>query len=104
MMQSGLVGYFAFEELDKNRNDFKNLTFQQFLTKMQQTDSYFNTFQKYLIKNGVLLDLKHTKNLVKRYLAAEFARQLYGDDKYYEIVLKEDAMIKAVLENKQEIK
>jgi carboxyl-terminal processing protease len=37
-------------------------------------------------------------------LAAEFARQLYGDDKYYEIVLKEDAMIKAVLENKQEIK
>ncbi|MCY1308665.1 hypothetical protein D9M70_586910 [compost metagenome] len=67
---------------------------------MHNSDAYFNTFQKYLIKNGVLLDLKHTKNLVKRYLAAEFARQLYGDDKYYEIVLKEDAMIKAVLERK----
>jgi len=100
MMQSGLVGYFAFEELDKKRDDFKGLSFEQFQAKMHNSDAYFNTFQKYLIKNGVLLDLKHTKNLVKRYLAAEFARQLYGDDKYYEIVLKEDAMIKAVLERK----
>ena len=67
---------------------------------MHASDVYFNAFQKYLVKNAVLLDLKHTKNLVKRYLTAEFARQLYGDDKYYEIVLKEDAMIKAVLESK----
>jgi carboxyl-terminal processing protease len=45
------------------------------------------------------LDLKLNKNksLVKRYLAAEFARQLYNEGKYYEIVLKDDAMIKAVL-------
>ena len=100
LMQSGLVGYFAFEQLDKNRNDFKGLTFQQFQDKMHKTDIYFEGFQKYLVKNAVLLNLKHTKNLVKRYLTAEFARQLYGDDKYYEIVLKEDAMIKAVLENK----
>jgi hypothetical protein len=28
---------------------------------------------------------------------AEFARQLYGENYYYEIVLKEDAMIKEVL-------
>jgi carboxyl-terminal processing protease len=40
-----------------------------------------------------------SKSLVKRYLAAEFARQLYGEKYYYEIVLKEDAMIKAVFEN-----
>jgi carboxyl-terminal processing protease len=47
------------------------------------------------------LDLKFgkSKSLVKRYLAAEFARQLYGEKYYYEIVLKEDAMIKAVFKN-----
>lgn len=100
LMQSGLVAYFAFEQLDKNRKEFKGLTFAQFQEKMDNSDVYFQSFQKYLVKNAVLLNLKHTKNLVKRYLAAEFARQLYGDDSYYEIVLKEDAMIKAVLENK----
>lgn len=100
LMQSGLVGYFAFEQLDKNRKEFKGLTFAQFQEKMDNSDVYFQSFQKYLVKNAVLLNLKHTKSLVKRYLAAEFARQLYGDDKYYEIVLKEDAMIKAVLKNK----
>jgi carboxyl-terminal processing protease len=40
------------------------------------------------------IKLDNNKYLVKRYLAAEFARQLYDESKFYEIVLKEDAMIK----------
>lgn len=97
LLQSGIVGHFVFEELDKNRNVFKGLSFPEFINKMNETNLYFNSFQKYIFKNG--LDLKFGKNkpLVKRYLAAEFARQLYGEKYYYEIVLKEDAMIKAVL-------
>ena len=43
------------------------------------------------------MSLDKNKSLVKRYLAAEFARQLFDEDKFYEIVLKEDAMIDAVL-------
>jgi carboxyl-terminal processing protease len=41
--------------------------------------------------------LDTNKALVKRFLTAEFARQLYDDEKYYQIILKEDAMVKAVL-------
>ncbi|HEU4496596.1 MAG TPA: S41 family peptidase [Flavobacterium sp.] len=100
MMQSGLVGYFVFEQLDKKRNEFKGLGFEDFQKKMQASDAYFNNFQQYLSKNAVPLKLGHAKALVKRYLVAEFARQLYGDEKYYEIILKEDAMVKAVLEKK----
>ena len=54
-------------------------------------------FQKYLFKNGLNMNLDNNKALVKRYLAAEFARQLFNEDKFYEIVLKEDTMIKRVL-------
>lgn len=97
LMQSGAVSYFVFEQLDAKRNDFKGLSFDQFLLKMDKTDLYFNNFQDYLIKNGLVLKLGHNKLLVKRYLVAEFARQLFGEKKYYEIVLKEDAMIQAVL-------
>jgi carboxyl-terminal processing protease len=100
LMQSGAVSYFVFEQLDTKRNEFKGLNFQQFLAKMNQSDVFFTNFQKYLSKNGLVLHLNENKALVKRYLTAEFARQLYGEQKYFEIVLKEDAMIKAILSQK----
>jgi carboxyl-terminal processing protease len=101
LLQSGIVGHFVFEQLDKNRNAFGKETFDQFRTKINETDLYFNAFQKYLSKNGLVVNLENYKILVKRYINAEFARQLYGDVYYYEMVLKEDAMIKAVLNSKQ---
>lgn len=98
LLQSGVLGHFVFEELDKDREAFKGLSFQDFKTKMNGTDLYFNAFQKYIYENGLDLKFIRSRSLVKRYLAAEFARQLYGEKYYYEIVLKDDAMIKAVLE------
>jgi carboxyl-terminal processing protease len=100
MQQSGIVGHFAFEQIDKNRKLFKGLSFAQFLKQMNQTDLYFNNFHKYLLDNGVNLNMANNKALVKRYIAAEFARQLFDEQKYYEIVLKEDPMVKAVLSAK----
>ena len=100
MQQSGIVGHFVFEQLDKNRGALKGLTFDQFLSKMAKTDLYFNNFQKYLTENGVVLNLSQNKSLVKRYLTAEFARQLFEEQKYYEIVLKEDPMLQAALNAK----
>ena len=64
---------------------------------MNQTDVYFNLFQKFISGNGLDLNFGKSKSLVKRYLAAEFARQLYGDSYYYQIILKEDAMVKATV-------
>jgi carboxyl-terminal processing protease len=97
MQQSGVVGHFAFEQLDKNRTAFAGLSFEQFLEKMDKTDLYFNNFQKYLAENGAQVKLEKNKPLVKRYLTAEFARQLFDEQKYYEIILKEDVMVKEVL-------
>jgi carboxyl-terminal processing protease len=94
LMQSGPISYYVFEELDKNRKEFEGLKFNQFLSKMYKSDLYFNNFKKYLSKNGLDLKLDKDKILVKRYLMAEFARQLFGEEFYYSIILKEDAMIK----------
>ena len=97
LLESGLMGHFVFEQLDRDRTVFKGISFEQFKLKMEGTDLYFNTFQKYLYTNGLNMKLDKNKALVKRYLSAEFARQLYSESKYYEIVLKDDTMIKAVL-------
>ena len=97
LLQSGILGNFVFEQLDKDRKDFKGLTFEHFRGKMSQTDVYFKAFQNFIYGNGLNLNFGKSKELVKRYLMAEFARQLFGESYYYQIVLKEDAMIKAVL-------
>jgi carboxyl-terminal processing protease len=97
LLQMGILGQFVFEQLDSNRKAFKGLTFEQFKAKMDGTDLYFNSFQKYIFKNGIKMSLDKNKSLVKRYLAAEFARQLFDENKFYEIVLKDDTMIGTVL-------
>lgn len=97
LMQSGVVGHFVFEQLDKNRKPFSGEPYKDFLLRMEKTDAYFNAFRDYLSENGVELNLSKNKAMVKRYLTAEFARQLYGEEKYYEITLREDPMVKEVL-------
>lgn len=97
LLQSGFVGHFVFEQLDSDRSAFKGLSFEEFKAKVDGTDLYFNSFQKYLSKNEIEMKLDKNKSLVKRYLSAEFARQLFNEGKYHEILLKEDAMIKKVL-------
>jgi carboxyl-terminal processing protease len=97
LLQSGVLGQFVFEQLDHNRTVFKGLTFEQFKVKMEGTNLYFDAFQKFLFTNGINMKLETNKALVKRYLAAEFARQLFNESKFYEILLKDDAMIEAVL-------
>ena len=96
-MQSGIVGNFIFEQLDRNRTLFKNVGFETFLSKVNSSDVYFNEFQRFISKNSLTLNLAKNKEIVKRYLNAEFARQLYGENYYYQILLKEDKMVKAVL-------
>ena len=97
LMQSGLVGNFVFEQLDQDRTVFKGINFDAFLTKMNNTELYYKNFKTFLTKNGLDPKLLNNKEIVKRYLTAEFARQLFGEQDYYEIVLKEDAMIKGIL-------
>lgn len=100
LMQSGIVGNFVFEQLDQDRKAFNGMKFADFKVKMVASDAYFNKFQNFLSNNGLDLRLIGNKAIVKRYLNAEFARQLYGEKYYYDIVLKEDAMIKALLKKK----
>ena len=96
LLQTGVVGHFVFEKLDADRSVFRGLNFEQFQEKIK-TESYLKSFQTYLSKNGLELDLSKNKAIVNRYLTAEFARQLFGENQYYQILLKDDKMVNAVL-------
>ncbi|KVV13162.1 S41 family peptidase [Flavobacterium sp. TAB 87] len=100
LLQSGMIGRFVFETLDSNRNTFEGLSFLEFRAKMKTSDLYYKQFQKYLYASGFDLPLKGNKSLVNRFITAEFARQLYGENYFYLVTLGEDAMVKAVLNQK----
>jgi carboxyl-terminal processing protease len=97
ILNSGVVGHFVFEQLDKNRNSFRGWKFQQFLAKMKSDNSYVLKFESYLKDAGLEMKLDNNKALVQKYITAEFARQLFGESHYYQIILKDDTMLKAVL-------
>jgi carboxyl-terminal processing protease len=101
LLQTGIVGHFVFEELDKDRNAFKGDNFNTFLNKMKTSDVYFKKFKNYILMTGLDLKLDKTKALVNRYITAEFARQLFGELYYYDVILKDDAMIKTILNPKK---
>jgi carboxyl-terminal processing protease len=97
ILNSGVVGHFVFEQLDKNRNAFKGLKIDQFLSKMQNDNSYVQKLESYLKDAGLEMRLDTNIVLVKKYITAEFARQLFGESQYYNIILKDDTMLNAVL-------
>jgi len=97
LLDSGVLSHFVFEQLDRHRINFKGLNLEQCMTKINATESYFNKFKGYLSKNRMDVDLDKNKSIVKRYLSAEYARQLFDDSKFYEIAMKEDSMIKKVV-------
>lgn len=97
ILNSGVVGHFVFEQLDKNRAIYKGLKFPQFISKIQKDDSYIPKFELYLKDAGIETRLESNKALVQKYITAELARQLFGERDYFSVILKDDTMINEVL-------
>ena len=99
ILQSGIIGHYVFEILDRNRAAFSELKNIELTEKLNKDDAYFNEFKKYLSRNKLNLDLSKHKNIFKTYINAEFFNQLIGEELYYKMILKGDKMVEKVLEN-----
>lgn len=97
ILNTGVLGHFVFEQLDKNRSSYQGLNVQQLTAKVTSRPQYIKDFTLYLANLGLEINLENNIALVNRYLSAELARQLLGENYFYQLVLKEDKMIKAVL-------
>jgi carboxyl-terminal processing protease len=96
LMQSGLVNYFVFEQLDQNRKNFEKISIEG-LEKEIRLGNYFNNFKEYMAKGGLFFNLDNQKDKVLFYLHAEFVRQLFNEKIYYQLILKKDNMVNKVL-------
>jgi carboxyl-terminal processing protease len=97
VLQSGLMNYFVFEQLDQNRKAFSQMTISEIKDELVQNKNYFNAFKNRIKESGLLLNLESQKEKVLYYMHAEFVQQLFTDKEYYQLLLKEDKMVNKVL-------
>lgn len=96
LMKSGLVSYFVFQEIDKNRNKIEAMNEQELISFVRNNKEIYADFKKHLIQNKLNFKLDKRKDLVVRYLVAEFINQLFGQEEYYKWILSDDRMVKAI--------
>lgn len=94
--QSGVISNFVFEQLDAKRDKLRTMNFQDFKTKFKN-ENFVPAFEKYLKKVTFDITNLKSKTIINRYIVAEFARQLYSDTIYFQLLLNEDKMINEVL-------
>ncbi|MES2812438.1 MAG: S41 family peptidase [Bacteroidota bacterium] len=97
LMQSGVVTNFVFKTIDNKRKTFGKLNFKQIFEKVYKEDTLYALFKKHVSETDAFIDLDANKKFVKRYLTAEFCRQLLGENYYYHVILREDLMVKEAL-------
>ena len=98
LYRRGFVGNFIFEQLEKNRKAFNDITKQDFIDNYQVGDDLVYAFEDFI---NARTDSKITfvayHDEVKQYLKAVLGDQLYGDGAFEEIFNQRDIMIDEVI-------
>ncbi|WP_369862949.1 S41 family peptidase [Aquimarina sp. Aq107] len=97
MLRSGRMGGYIFEELDKKRAFYNELTEEQFKEEIKIDDDFADGFLVYTRKNGIDINLKNYREQLKKYLKAIMAQQLFGTSEFEKIINEDDKMIQKVL-------
>ncbi len=96
--RSGLINYFVFEELDKDREKYKEITREEFIANSEISDDLLKRFQDYLnIKEKAGVTFVAYNREMKQLIKAALADQLYGSNASEEISNATDDMIKEVI-------
>lgn len=98
----GLVSEFTYDYVDKNRMMLKAYpSFEVFNQKFTVTNNLFDDFVSLAIKNKVPVNgnsITISRPLVTNQLKAFIARQLFGNDGFYPVVLSDDKAFKKAVE------
>lgn len=98
LLRRGYLGNFIFEELEKDRSSYKDMTKQDFIDNFQVGDDLVFAFQDFInarTESKITFVAYHDE--VKQYLKATLGDQLYGDGAFEEIFNQNDIMIEEVI-------
>lgn len=98
MFKGGLMDRYIFNKMDENRTYYNQLSREEFEKDVQVTDAWIFDFMDYL--ETYRLNFKPDKygELIKYYLKATMAHQLFGTEMYDDIISHHDKVIERVIE------
>lgn len=94
IVASGIMSYFVFEDLDKDRNAFSTITENEFVKNYQVSDDMLIEFNDYLNeRTRYKISFLAYNNEIKLHLKAELAEQLFGSEAYTKVINSNDVML-----------
>ncbi|APY08218.1 peptidase S41 [Winogradskyella sp. J14-2] len=98
LRRRGHFGYFVFEELDKDRTIYQDVTKYDFINNFEVSDDIVIRFQDYVNrKEGTNITFVAYNDEIRRLIKATLARQLFDDNSFEEVLNKEDIMVQEVI-------
>lgn len=98
LQRRGFIGYFVFEELEKDRRVYDGMSKQYFIDDFEISDDMVVAFQDYLnLRTDSNITFVAYHDEVKQYIKATLGDQIYGDGAFEEIFNQRDIMIDEVI-------
>ncbi len=98
LRRRGVISYFVFETLEKDRKAFENYTKDDFIDNFKVSDDMVLEFQDYLnVRFGSNVTFVAYNEEVKQFMKATFADQLFGDGAFEEVINQRDIMVEEVI-------
>lgn len=85
---------FVFDYVDQRRNEYKDLTFEQFKNSFDSDGKILNEYLSFIDREYNITT--QNKPYLKIYFKASFAQLLFDDNAFYEIINSNDDMLKKV--------
>ncbi|WP_340201384.1 S41 family peptidase [Ascidiimonas sp. W6] len=98
VLQSGFLSYFIFEELEKDRNLFDVYDENDFIDSYYVEDTMVSKFIDYAQSNKLALNFGSYYGVIKKYIKATIAQQLFGSNAYERIKNEDNNMILKTIE------
>jgi len=98
LLRSGFLNRFVFEVLEKDRNYYNSLSLNDFQNKEPVTQKMISDFSKFATSENLKFKIDNYKPLLKTYLQAVMAEQLFGSDEFQRIINADDRIINKVIE------
>lgn len=97
MFEAGILDKFVFDELEKDREFYNDILEADFMSYFMVSDNIVVSFYDYLKSFNINInEFKFSKQVIRTFLKATIAQQLFGTDQAYRVIVQEDKMIKAL--------
>lgn len=102
LLNMGFMSRFVFEELEKDRKYYNSISKEEFEDKVKIDDKMIEDFIKFGKNENINIKVQNYKPLLKQYLKAVMAQQLFGTDAFERLKNDGDRIIEKVIELSEE--